>query len=102
MSTGAAGNDVLDVLELRGRAHVRSLHERWARQRLAGDPAWEETVDAFAQARVYQALLVGHVDFARRPCRPQDDAAIQRGHVEFALAVLRLLAGLEWHPHRVD
>ena len=86
--------DVLDALEAGGRTLVTRLAQRWASERRAGDPAPAATEDAFAQARAYQALLVGHVDFARRPCRPQDEAALMRGHVELILAVLRLMEGL--------
>jgi hypothetical protein len=49
---------------------------------------------------------VGHVDVARTPCRPEDELAIYRGHVEFALIVLRVVTDLEAcvsatpEPHR--
>ena len=81
-------------LEARGRAIVTWLAARWAAERRRGDPAVRATEDAFAQARAYQALLVGHVDFARTPCRPEDEPACTRGHVELILAVLRLMDGL--------
>jgi hypothetical protein len=90
--------DVFDTLEARGRMLVRGLAARWAAERRAGDPASAVTGDAFAQARAYQALLVGHVDFARRPCRPQDESALMRGHVELILAVLRLMDDLNRGP----
>jgi hypothetical protein len=86
--------DVFDTLEARGRTLVTRLAARWAAERRAGDPACGATGDAFAQARAYQALLVGHVDFARRPCRPEDERALMRGHVELILAVLRLMEDL--------
>jgi hypothetical protein len=84
-------DDVYDALEERGRAIVTRLAARWAAELRAGDPAAEHTEAALAQTRAYQALLIGHVDFARRPCRPQDEPAVLRGHVELLLAVLRLM-----------
>jgi hypothetical protein len=85
------GVDVYRELEARGRAIVTRLGARWADERRRGDPAVSKTEDAFAQARAYQALLVGHVDFARTPCRPEDVPACTRGHVELIVAVLRLM-----------
>jgi hypothetical protein len=82
---------VFGVLEARGREIVGRLGSRWASEQQAGDPLAVTTEDAFAQTRAYQALLVGHVDFARRPCRPEDEPALVRGHVELILAVLRLM-----------
>ena len=87
-------DDVYDALEERGRGIVARLAARWSAEHRAGDPAAEETEDAFAQVRAYQALLIGHVDFARRPCRPEDEPALLRGHVELILAVLRLMENL--------
>ena len=89
---------MFDALEASGRGLVTGLAERWAGERRAGDPASAKTEDAFAQARAYQSLLIGHVDFARRPCRPQDERALMRGHVELILAVLRLMEDLSRGP----
>ena len=79
------------VLEARGREIVGRLGSRWTSEQQAGDRLAETTEAAFAKARAYQALLVGHVDFARRPCRPEDEPALVRGHVELIIAVLRLM-----------
>lgn len=94
MCCGGQRDDVFGVLEARGRAIVGALNARWAAECRAADPAVEATEVAFAQTRAYQALLVGHVDFARRPCRPEDEPAFLRGHVELILAVLRLMDDL--------
>lgn len=91
-------DDVYTALEASGRAMVTRLAARWAAARRAGDPACAATEDAFAQARAYQALLIGHVDFARRPCRPEHEPALVRGHVELILAVLRLMEDLTRGP----
>jgi hypothetical protein len=82
-------DDVYDALEARGRAIVDRLAARCAAG--AADAA---TQHAFAEIRAYQALLIGHVDFARRPCRPEDEPAFLRGHVELITAVLRLMENL--------
>ena len=82
------------MLRARGREIVVGLGKRWAAEQHAGRPGAEVTEEAFARARAYQALLVGHVDFARRPCRPEDEPALLRGHVELITAVLRLMAEL--------
>jgi hypothetical protein len=92
------GGDVFDALEASGRVLVTRLAARWDAERRAGDPACAATAGAFAQARAYQALLVGHVDFARRPCRAEDEPAVMRGHAELILAVLRLMDDLSRGP----
>ena len=85
-------HDVFDAFEVRGRAIVARLAARWTAELLAGDPRAARTERAFAETRAYQALLIGHVDFARRPCRrPEDEPAFMRGHVELLTAVLRLM-----------
>jgi hypothetical protein len=71
---------VFAALEAQGRAIVARMAARC-----------DASEDAYAQVRAYQALLVGHVDFARRPCRPQDEPALLRRHLELILAVLRLM-----------
>ncbi len=78
---------------MRGRALVDHLAARWTAELRAGHRT-AGTEHAFSQARAYQALLIGHVDFARRPCRPEDEPALLRGHVELILAVLRLMENL--------
>jgi hypothetical protein len=74
---------VLEVLESRGRSIVAQL--------AAGQGSHEA---AFEQVRSYQALLVGHVDYARRPSPAAFEALILRGHVEYILTLLGLMEGL--------
>src|SRR5215204_4974380 len=87
--------DVLDALEDRGRAIVTRLGVRADACRASGDVAGARGYEArYAEARSHQAMLVGHVDFARRPCAPQWADRFLRGHVDFMLVVLRCMERL--------
>jgi hypothetical protein len=87
--------DLLDTLEDRGRAIVTRLGARADACRARGDVASARCYEArYAEARSHQAMLVGHVDFARRPCAPQWEDRFLRGHVDFMLVVLRRMERL--------
>ena len=86
--------DFLDRLEAQGRAIVERLGARCATQRSVRTRAKVDEA-SFAEARAYQALLVGHVDYARKPAPAAHELAIRRGHVEFILVVLRLMRSLD-------
>ena len=90
--------DVFDGLEARGRAIVERLALRWTASVSSGTRAVRAEA-RFAEAREYQALLVGHVDYARRPAPAAHELTIRRGHVELILAVLRLMRSLETPEH---
>jgi hypothetical protein len=87
--------DLLDTLEDRGRAIVSGLGARADACRASGDVAGARSYEArYAEARSHQAMLVGHIDYARRPCAPQWEDRFLRGHVDFVLVVLRCMERL--------
>ena len=63
----------------------------WTPWRTAGARSYEAR---WAEARTHQALLVGHVDYARRPSAPEWEDRFLRGHVDFLLVVLRCMERL--------
>src|SRR5215218_4867213 len=87
--------DLLENLEDRGRAIVTRLGARAAECRASGDVAGARCYEArYDEARSHQAMLVGHVDFARQPSAPQWEDRFLRGHVDFMLVVLRYMERL--------
>ena len=63
----------------------------WTRSRTAGARSFEAR---WAEARTHQAMLVGHVDYARRPSAPEWEDRFLRGHIDFLLVVLRCMERL--------
>ncbi len=87
--------DLLDTLEDRGRAIVTRLGAHADACRACGDVAGARSYEArWAAARTHQAMLVGHVDYARRPSAPEWEERFLRGHVDFLLVVLRCMERL--------
>ena len=87
--------DLLNTLEDRGREIVTRLGARAAACRASGDAVGARHYEArYAEARSHQAMLVGHVDYARRPCAPQWEDRLLRGHIDFMLVVLRCMERL--------
>lgn len=99
MAVHSSRPDLLDTLEDRGRAIVSRLGAHADACRARGDHAAARSYEArYAEARSHQAMLIGHVDFARRPCAPQWEDRFLRGHVDFMLVVLRCMERLADDP----
>jgi hypothetical protein len=95
MAVHSSRPDLLDTLEDRGRAIVTRLGARVEACHACGDVAGARSYEArWAEARSHQAMLVGHVDYARRPSAPEWEDRFLRGHVDFMLAVLRCMERL--------
>ena len=103
MAVHSSRPDLLDTLEDRGRAIVMQLGARADACRARGDSAGAHSVAArWAEARSHQALLVGHIDYARRPSAPEWEDCVLRGHIDFLLVVLRCMERLADDDTRLD
>ena len=95
MAVHSSRPDLLDTLEDRGRVIVSRLGAHADACRACGDVAGARSYEArWAEARTHQAMLVGHVDYARRPSAPEWEDRFLRGHVDFLLVVLRCMERL--------
>ena len=103
MAVHSSRPDLLDTLEDRGRAIVRQLGARAEACHACGDVAGARSYEArWAEARTHQAMLVGHVDYARRPSAPEWEDRFMRGHVDFLLVVLRCMERLAEDDRGLD
>jgi hypothetical protein len=103
MAVHSSRPDLLDTLEDHGRTIVTRLGARADACRARGDVAGARSYEArWAEARTHQAMLVGHVDYARRPSAPEWEERFLRGHIDFLLVVLRCMERLAEDDRGLD